>query len=96
VNISAAEELGALAYVKNYFIKNGVTIVFCPEIKMFATFLDLPPKQVAGNVDKNVWNSQLMLIVSNLSRNDPKQQDSPSFARLRQPCHESSIFNCLI
>jgi hypothetical protein len=55
MNISAQDELEALAYVKNYFIKNGVSIVYCPATKMFATYLDLPPSQLGGNVDKNTY-----------------------------------------
>jgi hypothetical protein len=92
MKLSAAEELDALAYVKNYFIKNKVSLVFCPQLKMFAAYLDMTPKQVEGKSNKNVCNNiQLMPILSKLSRNDSKQPDSPSSARLGQPQVSSKL-----
>jgi hypothetical protein len=48
MTLSAAEELDALAYVKNYCIQNKVSTVFCPELKMFVAYVDLPPHAVGG------------------------------------------------
>lgn len=91
MKLSAAEELDALAYMKNYFIKNKVSLVFCPQLKMFAAYRDVSPKEVEGKSNKNVCNIQLMLILSNFSRNDSKQPDSPSSARLGQPQVSSKL-----
>jgi hypothetical protein len=75
MKLSAAEELDALAYVKNYFIKNKVSLVFCPQLKMFAAYHDMTPKQVEGKSNKNVCNNiQLMPILSNCLGMIPNSQ----------------------